>query len=140
MFVGYRHFDRAAIEPRFPFGHGLDYTTFRYENLSVHTSGDSVRVAFDLQNTGERPGAEIVQVYVSRPHAPPPRAVRELKAFRKFTLNAGARQSVSFVLPRDVFASYDAERRAWTVHPGPAEIQVASSSRQTRGSLQTEVR
>src|SRR5438270_13924588 len=64
IFVGYRHYDRAGIEPRFCFGHGLSYTTFAYANLVVQRAGDGVSVHVEVANTGQRPGSEVVQLYV----------------------------------------------------------------------------
>ncbi|MCK9555108.1 glycoside hydrolase family 3 C-terminal domain-containing protein [bacterium] len=85
IFVGYRHFDRENIEPLFPFGHGLSYTTFKYANLKV-TGGSgkiAATVSVDVSNTGEREGAEVVQLYVQDPECSVERPVKELKGFLK---------------------------------------------------------
>ena len=141
MFVGYRHFDRAAIEPRYPFGHGLSYTGFEYASAAAHQSDNGFVVEFTIQNTGRRSGSEIAQVYVRRPQSivplPP---VRELKAFRKVTLEPGARQRVAIDLPREAFAHYDPRRRAWIVVPGRVQFQVGSSSSVIRLAVDAEIR
>ena len=143
VFVGYRHFDRANIEPRFPFGHGLSYTTFAYRNLSVMpavmtgvVSGSpapsQVSVSFDLENTGRREGAEVVQVYTGGGRASVPRPVKELKAFRKVRLKPGERTRVTIALDRMAMSFYDAIRHDWAVEPGTFDVLVGSSSRDIR--------
>jgi beta-glucosidase len=149
VFVGYRHFDRANIEPRFPFGHGLSYTTFAYRNLALTpesitaasgTQGGtaaSVTVAFDLENTGSREGAEVTQLYVRDVEASVPRPVKELKAFRKLVLKPGQRTRVTMTIDRSALAFYDVGRHDWVVEPGTFDVLVGSSSRDIRlqGSL-----
>jgi beta-glucosidase len=156
VFVGYRHFDRANIEPRFPFGHGLSYTTFAYRNLVVTrgtmattapvpasdghgdaSASSTITVAFDVENTGSREGAEVAQLYVGARQSHVPRPVKELKAFRKVTLKPGARTRVTLTLARSALAFYDATRHAWAVEPGTYDVLVGSSSRdiRLRGSI-----
>jgi beta-glucosidase len=114
LLVGYRWFDAKKIEPLFPFGHGLSYTSFRYSGLRlVEDAGGkapALAVVFDLVNTGARAGAEVAQVYVSDESPSLPRPPKELKGFRKVFLKAGERQTVSLPLERSAFAFYDPER------------------------------
>ena len=83
VFVGYRHYEKVGKKVNFPFGHGLSYTTFEYNKLSVSKSGDelesSVTVLVDVKNTGSRAGAEVIQVYIVPPPSRLTRAVKELK-------------------------------------------------------------
>jgi beta-glucosidase len=134
VFSGYRHFDTAAVKPRFPFGYGLSYTTFAYKNLSVtpaRVSGDRpVTVSFDVTNTGHRAGAEVAEVYVGEPHASVPRPVKELKGFVKLQLNAGETRRVSIMLDRRAFAYYNIKNHDWTVDAGDFNLYVGSSSAQ----------
>ena len=116
LFVGYRHFDRHGVEPAFCFGHGLGYTRFAYEQLRVERNGDEVDVVVRVRNCGGRHGKEIVQVYVGSEDAGRP--LRELRAFRRVDLDAGADAEVAFTLGE----------RAFSV-PGRHEIAVGSSSR-----------
>ena len=93
LFVGYRHFDRAAQAPMFPFGYGLTYTRFAYSDLDRARGGEGRRwrwkSAFTLANTGRRPGKETAQLYV-RPRGPSvERPVKELKGFAKVALAPG---------------------------------------------------
>ena len=90
VFVGYRHYDRSATKPLFPFGFGLSYTTFKYSNLVVLPSDsggdDPATVSFDVTNSGDREGAEVAELYVSDSHASVPRPVKELKGFARVEL------------------------------------------------------
>src|SRR5205814_1723956 len=136
LLVGYRHYDRAAIEPRFCFGHGLSYSQFEYANLVVSTHGSGAHVSLDLSNVGDRAGQEVVQVYVRDPSAPLDRPERELREFAKIALEPGHTRTVTFDLPPRAFAHWD---NAWTVTPGEREILVGSSSRDIRQSARVMV-
>jgi beta-glucosidase len=133
IFVGYRGFEAQNIEPLFPFGHGLSYTSFAYDDLSIspdHTQDGSVRVSFDLTNSGSRAGAEVAQVYVGDLHSDVARPPKELKGFAKVYLQPGETQRISVELDRRSFAYYDVDTRAWQVSPGTFKILVGRSSRE----------
>jgi beta-glucosidase len=136
VFVGYRHFDRAGVEPRYPFGFGLSYTTFRYGDLRVEParagSAAGAEVSFTLTNTGARSGAEVAQVYVRDVQSSVPRPVRELKAFERVVLAPGASRRVTLPLGERAFAFYDVATHAWRVEGGAFEIGVGASSRDIR--------
>jgi beta-glucosidase len=143
VFVGYRWYDTRDIEPAFPFGHGLSYTTFAYGNLVVPPRvmrGGNVEVSVDITNTGAREGAETVQLYagdeatrvVMRPR-------KELKAFRKVNLKPGEMTTLRFTLtPRD-FQFYDTHAQRWADTPGAHRIIIGSSSRDVRASRDFEL-
>jgi beta-glucosidase len=134
VFVGYRHFDKSAVKPLFPFGFGLSYTTFAYKNLTVSPATSSldqpVSVAFDVTNTGNRAGAEVAQVYVGDRHAPVPRPLKELKGFKKVDLNPGETKHVQVSLDHRPFSYYNAKNHQWTVAPGDFDVYVARSAEQ----------
>jgi len=136
LLVGYRWFDTKGIEPLFPFGHGLSYTSFAYSDLRLVAGTDSkgpvVTVEFKLTNTGSRAGAEVAQVYVHQAKPSLQRPLRELKGFRKVALKPGERQAVSIPLAREAFAFYDAEKAAWVAEKDDFEIAIGSSSRDLR--------
>jgi beta-glucosidase len=140
VFVGYRHFDSKNIEPRFPFGYGLSYTTFDYKNLMVTPTSiaqePKVSVEFEVTNSGGREGAEVAQIYVGELDPGVARPVKELKGFEKIWLKPGETKKVSVVLGKDAFAYYDVGKKQWSVKPGKFEISVASSSRLVRCSKQ----
>jgi beta-glucosidase len=130
IFVGYRHFDKSAVKPLFPFGYGLSYTSFTYKNLTISpaSSDDQVTVAFDVTNTGSRAGADVAEVFVGDHHAPVPRPVKELKGFAKVNLSPGETKNVSVKLDRRAFSYYDVKTHAWTVAPGDFDVFVARSA------------
>lgn len=131
--TGYKWFDAQAIEPLFPFGFGLSYTTFRLTNPTVSlVGGNQLTVAVDLENTGTRPGAEVVQVYLSMPadlNEPP----RRLVGWKKVTLAPGARQRVTILVDgassAHPFGYWDTTARAWATAPGDYGVHVGNSSR-----------
>lgn len=136
VFVGYRWYEKRGIEPLFPFGHGLSYTTFEYANLRVPASvtiGEPVEVAVDVRNSGSRAGKETVQLYVGdEATTAVVRPVKELKAFRKIELDPGQTRTVRFTLsPRDL-SYYDIHQAAWTSTPGTHRIYIGSSSADIR--------
>jgi beta-glucosidase len=126
VLVGYRHYDTNGVEPLFPFGHGLSYTRFAYGEATVDDRPEGCDVSVPVTNTGDRPGREVVQLYV---HGPAPRPEQELKDFRAVDLAPGETAEVRFTLPSRAFAHWDMTHHAWTVTPGPYEIRLGSSSR-----------
>ncbi|WP_338590823.1 glycoside hydrolase family 3 C-terminal domain-containing protein [Paenibacillus sp. Y5S-9] len=133
IFVGYRYYDKKELEPLFPFGYGLSYTTFEYADLKVDrtelTDQDGVNVQVRVTNTGDRAGKEIVQLYVSDVESTVIRPVKELKAFAKVALEPGESKVVSFTLNKRSFAYYNVDMKDWHVETGEFDIQVGSSSR-----------
>jgi len=133
VFVGYRYYDTKGIEPLFPFGHGLSYTTFTYSNLQIDQQSvkdsDTVRVSVDVTNTGDRTGKEVVQLYVRDQESSVRRPDKELKAFDKVELAPGQSQTVTFILDRRAFAYYHVELEEWVVESGQFDILVGASSR-----------
>ena len=144
IFVGYRFYDREKKEVLFPFGHGLSYTQFSYGQLTVSAPPGSSHyareVSLELTNTGNRPGAEVVQIYVSDRHAPVPRPPAELKAFAKVSLAPGEKKTVLLTLDESSFAFFDVAAGRWTVAPGAFEILAGSSSRDIRSRATTEIK
>ncbi len=128
LFIGHRWYEREGIEPLFPFGHGLGYTTFALRPAGVAGAPDEgVTVTVDVANTGRRAGGEVVQVYVQPPAGDPDRPLRHLAGFRRVDLDAGATTTVSVELDRRAFASW--LDGAWTVPAGDYTILVGRSSR-----------
>jgi beta-glucosidase len=132
IFVGYRYFDSYEVEPAFAFGHGLSYTSFGYDNLTVSKANGTVTVSLDVTNTGDVKGAEVVQVYVKDDESNLERPAKELKAFQKVKLEPGASQNLTFELDEDAFSYYDDKQNKWVLEPGTFTILVGSSSRDIR--------
>jgi len=136
IYVGYRHFDKANVQPLFPFGYGLSYTTFKYKNLSLSSAtlapDGSITARVDVTNTGKRAGEEVAQLYVHDPKPVIDRPVRELKAFAKIALQPGETKTVEFkIKPRDL-AYFDMPGHQWKANAGDYEIEIGASSRDIR--------
>ncbi|MFI0445035.1 beta-glucosidase [Actinomadura sp. 6N118] len=127
VFVGYRHYDAKGIAPRFPFGHGLSYTGFRYSNLSVSPTGVQVTVT----NTGSRSGIAVPQLYLGLPSpgVDVPQPPRQLKGYHKLSLAPGASARVTFPLTSRSLAYWNDSANAWKVAPGCYKAMVGNSSR-----------
>ena len=138
IFVGYRYYDAKKIEPLFPFGYGLSYTSFEYSNLRVSTSnlkmGDELSVTVDVKNTGQREGKEVVQLYVRDVKSSLVRPPKELKGFGKINLSPGEAKTVKFTLDKEDLSFYDPDQKQWIAEPGEFELLVGSSSRDIRAS------
>ncbi|MFI7597861.1 glycoside hydrolase family 3 C-terminal domain-containing protein [Actinoplanes sp. NPDC049681] len=137
LLIGYRWYDAHRLPVAYPFGHGLSYTTFGYDDLATATDGDQVEVTLTVTNTGTRPGTEIVQVYVTDPQASVYRPDQELRGFARVTLEPGASERVTVRLGRRAFAYWHPALRRWTVEGGAFGIRVGASSRDIR--LETTV-
>jgi beta-glucosidase len=136
LFVGYRYYDAKKIDPLFPFGHGLSYTTFEYGNIKLNTAqfaeADGLDVSFDLRNTGSRAGKEVAQVYVRDVNSLLVRPEKELKSFVKVELAPGESKTVTVHLDREAFWYYNPANGGWNVEAGDFEILIGASSRDLR--------
>ncbi|MFG6403097.1 glycoside hydrolase family 3 C-terminal domain-containing protein [Microbacterium sp. P04] len=129
VMVGYRHYETASAPVRYPFGHGLSYTTFETSNLQVEVTGDDTAIAYvTVKNTGSRFGKHVVQVYVATDAGPVRRPARELRAFRKIALEPGESRRVELPLVRRAFAYWDVELSQWVVATGEYTVQVAENA------------
>jgi beta-glucosidase len=137
VFVGYRYYEAKNLAPRFPFGHGLSYTTFEYGDLNVSApelfDDETARCGVLIRNIGTRKGSETVQLYVSPPEGGPVmRPPKELKAFAKVELDPGTEERVALQLPASDLAYYDDRTDEWVVQPGEYRLMVGSSSAEIR--------
>lgn len=123
LYIGYRYYDTAGVEVRYPFGYGLSYTTFAYKDL--HATEKSV--TFTLANTGMTDGAEVAQVYVSCPGGKVFRPKKELKGFSRVFLKAGEEKTVTIPLDDKAFRYFNVKTNRWEVETGEYEISVAAN-------------
>ena len=129
VMVGYRHYTTAQAPVRYPFGHGLSYTSFETRALGVEVTGDdTATVTVTVANTGDRAGKHVVQVYVATDAGPVRRPARELRAFTKVALEPGEQRTVSLTLDRRAFAYWDIQHHRWVVAPGEYRIQVGENA------------
>lgn len=139
LLVGYRWYDARELDVTFPFGHGLSYTTFAYGPASATADDDGLVVRVAVTNTGERDGAEVVQVYTSLPGSSIQRAPRELKGFAKVRLAAGETRDVEVRVRRSDLAYWDTRVDLWVVEDGAYGIEVGASSRDIRSATTVDV-
>ncbi|MCE5238563.1 glycoside hydrolase family 3 C-terminal domain-containing protein [bacterium] len=136
ILVGYRHFDARGIAPLFPFGHGLSYTTFAYDDLRVTPEtlapAGTVQVSLTVRNTGPRAGEEVVQLYLHDPRPRVPKAPRELKRFARVALQPGEGKPVTFTLEAPALAYCDVPGKQWRADAGVYQVEVGASSRDLR--------
>jgi beta-glucosidase len=144
IYVGYRYYDTKNVEPQFPFGFGLSYTTFEYSDLKPGQSENAGKnglreFSVKVKNTGARAGAEVVQLYVHDGHSKIDRPEHELKAFSRVELKPGESQTVKFKLDNSAFEYWNPQTKDWTLDPGKFEIQIGASSRDIRLKESVEV-
>ncbi|KAA3660221.1 MAG: glycosyl hydrolase, partial [Chloroflexi bacterium] len=144
LFIGYRYYDAKEMPLLFPFGYGLSYTTFAYDNLQVHTEPgrtvsansfndeDGVTVSVDVTNTGKVAGQEIVQLYVHDQKSRLKRPFKELKGFAKVSLAPGETKTISITLNFRAFAYYDPAYRQWITETGKFDILIGASAADIR--------
>ncbi len=135
VFIGYRGYDELDRAVSYPFGHGLSYTSFWIDEPDITVTGSvagkdlDVVVTTTVSNTGDRAGAEVIQLYVGDPVSEVARPIRELKDFAKIYLQPGEQQTVSFHLGTRAFAYWSQRIASWVVEAGEFRIAVGSSSR-----------
>jgi beta-glucosidase len=136
IFVGYRGYDKNNIEPHFPFGYRLSYTTFKYTNLKLSSEkiskDDELIVSVTVTNTGAVDGDEIVQLYMSDLKSSVEREMKALKGFKRVMLKAGESKTVSFKIDKDALSFYNVKSKSWIAESGKFEVLIGASSRDIR--------
>lgn len=143
VFVGYRHYEKAAIEPLLPFGHGLSYTAFDWDTPTVDRpafDGDGlVTVRVKVTNSGARRGSDVVQLYVAPPLSRVDRPAKELRAFAKLHLEPGETTEATMTLSARAFSHFDVERNAFVAEKGRYRLIAAASSTMLRGGIDIDL-
>ena len=139
ILVGYRWFDTKNIAPLYPFGFGLSYTTFTFENAKAdkteYALNETISVAVEVKNTGKVDGKEVVQLYTSKSDSKVSRASKELKGFKKVSVKSGDSNTVTIKVPVKELAYYDVAAKKWTVEPGKYTLKVGNSSRDIKKEI-----
>lgn len=132
LYIGYRYYDAKQMPVLFPFGYGLSYTSFEYSNVKVSSKTfkdvDGLTISLDITNTGDLPGAEIVQVYVHDRESELARPEKELKGFAKVNLQPGETKKVSIPLDFRSFAYYHPKHHQWITESGDFDLLIGASS------------
>jgi beta-glucosidase len=135
---GYPYFDYYKLKPLFCFGHGISYTTFAYSNLQITPQvgfpGDTFTVKVDIKNSGLRAGDEVVQLYLHHRKSALPRRYKDIRGFKRVSLQPGETKTVTMSLAELDFEYYDDTQSAWVVDPGQIDVWVGSSSLDIRQS------
>ena len=142
FYVGYRWYDAKGIKPLFPFGHGLSYTSFAYDEIKLEkeVGVGQWKVSVRVKNTGKVAGKESVQFYMAPVDPKIERAVKELKGFAKTKLlKPGESETLSVTLTKRDFAYWDVLTHDWRVDPGKYEIRVGASAADIRGKVAVEI-
>ncbi|MBW9200165.1 fibronectin type III-like domain-contianing protein, partial [Bacteroides sp. ET225] len=136
ILVGYRWYDTKKVKPLFPFGYGLSYTEFEYGKAVLSadrmTASSSIRLSCTVKNTGRVAGKEIVQLYVGDEKCSVPRPLKELKGFRKISLQPGEEATVDFTVTPDMLKFFDDEKHEWRAESGKFKLYVGASSADIR--------
>jgi beta-glucosidase len=129
--VGYRWYDTHHVEPLFPFGYGLSYTTFAYSHLRIQRTRSRYAVSFTVKNTGTRAGVEVPQLYVDDPRiaGEPP---KQLKGYQRVYLRPHRSVRVTLALDARSLSYWDVASAKWRVAPGLYRILIGASSRDIR--------
>ena len=131
IYVGYRYYNTFKIKPAYPFGYGLSYTNFSYQNLTLSNADakGNINASIEITNTGNMPGKEVVQLYISAASGNLAKPSEELKAFAKTSLLLpGKKQVLQFQLNAKDLASYDTKRAAWIAAAGSYTVKAGASS------------
>lgn len=139
VFVGYRWYDTRELDVRFPFGHGLSYTTFEMANARAVPTDEGVELTVTVTNTGSVPGREVVQVYAGLAESAVRRPTRELRGFGDVELGPGASADVVIRIRRSDLAYWSVREDRWVVETGRYTLDVGASSRDIRTTATVEV-
>jgi beta-glucosidase len=141
IYVGYRYFDTFDKTVSYPFGYGLSYTTFSYNDVKAADNGSNISVSVTVTNTGKRPGKEVAEVYVTAPKGAIEKPAQELKAFAKTrTLQPGESQTLTMNIDKADLASFNTKQSAWVADGGSYTFKVGASSRDIKGTATLNIK
>ncbi|WP_433967928.1 fibronectin type III-like domain-contianing protein [Tunturiibacter gelidiferens] len=140
IFVGYRGYEHNHVEPQYPFGFGLSYTTFSFSKLKSTSSADGhLTVTCDVTNTGSRLGATVAQLYVGQASATVERPAKELKGFERIALQPGETGHISFSLDPRSFSYFDVKSSSWRADAGAYDLTLGDSSQDNQQKITVQL-
>ena len=144
ILVGYRWFDTKNVEPLYPFGYGLSYSTFALDNVKTskkeYAGNETISISVEVKNTGKVDGKEVVQLYATKLDSKISRAAQELKGFQKVLVKAGKTETVTIQVPVKELAYYDVKTKSWVVEPGKYILKLANSSRNIKKEMEVIIK
>jgi len=132
IYVGYRWYDKKNIEPLFPFGYGLSYTTFEYSDLKLSAKSmkqdGEIEISLNVKNTGKMASDEVVQLYIHDVKASVDREVKSLKGFQRVSLEVGESKTITMKIDKSSLSFYDVKAKKWLAEQGMFEVLIGASS------------
>ncbi|MAC93793.1 MAG: glycosyl hydrolase, partial [Flavobacteriaceae bacterium] len=133
VYVGYRHFDKEKLDVSYPFGYGLSYTSFKFEDSNILLDGDTIKISLKITNTGRYIGKEVIQVYSSISSSKIDRPDKELRTFHKTEkIFPGNSTVVELEIPKNDLSFWSEKSSSWELEPGEYKFHIGSSSRDIR--------
>lgn len=133
IYVGYRHFEKSNTKVSYPFGYGMSYTEFQYNDVIVNHENDTLTIELTVKNVGEKPGKEVIQLYSSKTNTSIDRPIKELKRFKKTNLlNPEESTTIIFNVPITELSYWSEKDSNWVLEKGDYEILIGSSSKDIR--------
>ena len=129
LLIGYRWYEKKEIQPLFPFGHGLSYTNYKYENLKIEKKAENIFCTLEVSNIGKFDGKEIIQCYVSSPITNEEEPIKTLQSFKKVKIKKGQTKTVKLKLNERNFSYWDTASKNWKIKKGDYQISIGSSSK-----------
>ncbi|MCR5709153.1 MAG: glycoside hydrolase family 3 C-terminal domain-containing protein [Bacteroidales bacterium] len=139
FYVGYRWFDTKAVKPMFAFGHGLSYVDFAYGAMKAKAGKDAVKVSFTLKNEGSMPADEVVQLYVHRLDSSVEWPEKELKAFKRISLDSGESCKVELEIPIEELRFWNEKTSGWDLDHGRLQLLLGSASDDIRQTAEVTI-
>ena len=129
LLIGYRWYEKKEIQPLFPFGHGLSYTSYKYENLKIEKKAKNIFCTLEVSNIGKFDGKEIIQCYISSPITNEEEPIKTLQSFKKVKIKKGQTKTVKLKLNKRNFSYWDTTSKNWKIKEGDYQISIGSSSK-----------
>lgn len=139
IYVGYRWYDTKQLPVMYPFGHGLSYSHFEYQNPQVSVNEQGIAIKMKLCNKQDMVAEEVVQVYAARPDSKVERPAKELKGFKRIAMAPNESREIEIFIPRENFRHWNEAKNDWCIEPGAVQLLIGSSSQDIRLEAETQL-